>query len=180
MPAMTRKRTFIILGVFSLLMGSLLIPILSIAADLEGNVFNRNGRAIGRVDADGTIVFVEVKAKADEAFTDAESLVTGAKQTRLSKAARFFIKTHNLHDRPCRFDVLTGGVHAIQRKDQPDDVRPGLRKRLGGLQRRPCRRAHVLHEQHSPALHGRALQELVRTVALPGLANDGEGFSAGE
>ncbi|HUS72708.1 MAG TPA: YraN family protein [Sedimentisphaerales bacterium] len=58
-------------------------------------------------DSDGSIVFVEVKARADEDFGPAESVITPAKKARLFRAARYFLATHNIEDRPYRFDVVT-------------------------------------------------------------------------
>jgi putative endonuclease len=59
------------------------------------------------VDADGAIVFVEVKTRADETFEPAESVITAAKKHRMSRAARYFLATHNIENRPFRFDVVT-------------------------------------------------------------------------
>ena len=59
------------------------------------------------VDNDGGIVFVEVKTRADESFGPAESSVTTAKRARMSRAARYFLATHNIENRPYRFDVVT-------------------------------------------------------------------------
>jgi putative endonuclease len=59
------------------------------------------------VDAEGVVVFVEVKTRADETFEAAESVITSAKKTRMSRAARYFIATHKIEDRPFRFDVVT-------------------------------------------------------------------------
>jgi putative endonuclease len=58
------------------------------------------------VDSDGTVVFVEVKTRADEDLTSAESAITSAKKARLTKAASYFLATHNIKDRPFRFDVV--------------------------------------------------------------------------
>ena len=58
------------------------------------------------VDTDGTIVFVEVKTRADESFEAIESVLTPAKKTRLSRAGRYFLSTHNINDRPLRFDFV--------------------------------------------------------------------------
>lgn len=58
-------------------------------------------------DIDGSIVFVEVKARANEDFGPAESVITPAKKARLFRAARYFLATHNIEDRPYRFDVVT-------------------------------------------------------------------------
>jgi putative endonuclease len=59
------------------------------------------------VDTNGAVVFVEVKTRADEAFEPAESVITPAKKTKLNRAARYFLTTHNIKDRPFRFDVVT-------------------------------------------------------------------------
>jgi putative endonuclease len=59
------------------------------------------------VDTDGGIVFVEVKARADESFEPVESVVTFAKKEKLFRTARYFLATHNIEDRPCRFDIVT-------------------------------------------------------------------------
>ncbi len=59
------------------------------------------------VDADRTIVFVEVKTRADESFGPSESAITAAKKTRLVRAARYFLATNEIEDRPLRFDVVT-------------------------------------------------------------------------
>ena len=59
------------------------------------------------VAADGTLVFIEVRSRADETFGPAEATVTPAKRERVSKAARYFIAAHRIEDRPLRFDVVT-------------------------------------------------------------------------
>ncbi len=59
------------------------------------------------VDTDRTIVFVEVKARADESFAPSESAITYAKKSRMIRAARYFIATNEIQDRPLRFDVVT-------------------------------------------------------------------------
>jgi putative endonuclease len=59
------------------------------------------------VDADGSIVFVEVRTRADEIFGSAESSVTAAKKAKLSRTAQYFLATHNIENRPFRFDVVT-------------------------------------------------------------------------
>jgi len=58
-------------------------------------------------DADGSIVFVEVKTRADESFEPVESVITPAKKTRMYKTARYFLAVHNIEDRPFRFDIVT-------------------------------------------------------------------------
>jgi putative endonuclease len=52
------------------------------------------------------VVFVEVKTRADEKFSDAESSITSAKKTRLIRAAKYFVTTHNVENIPMRFDVV--------------------------------------------------------------------------
>jgi putative endonuclease len=69
------------------------------------------------VDSDGAIVFVEVKTRADESFSPSESAITYAKKTRMLRAARYFISTHNIEDRPFRFDVVT---IVLGRKGRPE------------------------------------------------------------
>jgi putative endonuclease len=59
------------------------------------------------VDSDRTMVFVEVKTRADESFGPSESAVTSAKKTRMIRAARYFLATNKIEDRPLRFDVVT-------------------------------------------------------------------------
>ena len=59
------------------------------------------------VAPDRTIVFVEVKTKADESFGPPELSVTYAKKIKLLRTARYFLATHNIEDRPFRFDVVT-------------------------------------------------------------------------
>lgn len=59
------------------------------------------------VAPEGEVVFVEVKTRADETFETTESAITPAKKTRMSRAARYFLATHNIEDRPFRFDVVT-------------------------------------------------------------------------
>ena len=59
------------------------------------------------VDSDGTLVFVEVKTRANEDFSPSESAVTKPKKTRMLRTARYFLATNNIEDRPYRFDVVT-------------------------------------------------------------------------
>ncbi|MBN2182886.1 MAG: YraN family protein [Sedimentisphaerales bacterium] len=59
------------------------------------------------VDTDGGIVFVEVRTRADEKFAEVEDSITSAKKTRLKRAARYFLASNDIEDRPCRFDIVT-------------------------------------------------------------------------
>jgi len=49
----------------------------------------------------------QVKTRANENFGPSESAVTSAKKTRMLRAARYFLATHQIEDRPYRFDVVT-------------------------------------------------------------------------
>ena len=55
---------------------------------------------------DGTIVFVEVKTRTGEDFTEAEEVITYAKKTRLARAARYFLTVNKISGRPYRFDAV--------------------------------------------------------------------------
>ena len=59
------------------------------------------------VAPDGAIVFVEVKTRAGEDFAPAESVITLAKKNKLSRTSQYFLSTHNIENRPFRFDVVT-------------------------------------------------------------------------
>ena len=59
------------------------------------------------VDRDGTLVFTEVKTRSGETFVPAEASVTAGKRRRMVRAMRYFLASHSLQDRPCRFDVIT-------------------------------------------------------------------------
>jgi putative endonuclease len=75
---------------------------------LARNFFCKTGEIdLVMVDADGTVVFVEVRSKADESFGPPEESVTQPKRARLVRAARYFLATHHIEDRPLRFDVVT-------------------------------------------------------------------------
>jgi putative endonuclease len=55
-------------------------------------------------DGEGTLCFVEVKARSDDRFAQAREFVTPAKQRRLRLAASRYLSETGL-DCPCRFDV---------------------------------------------------------------------------
>jgi len=59
------------------------------------------------VDPAGALVFVEVKTRASEAFSPATAAITSRKKHRMTRAARYFLASHDIQDRPCRFDVVT-------------------------------------------------------------------------
>ncbi len=57
-------------------------------------------------ESNGAIVFVEVKTRADESYTEAQNAVTPKKQGRLIRTAKYFLKIYKVKDRPLRFDVV--------------------------------------------------------------------------
>ncbi len=69
------------------------------------------------VDADSTIVFVEVRTKADSDFASPEDSITTPKKTKLLRTARYFLATNNIEDRPFRFDIVT---IVLDKNDRPE------------------------------------------------------------
>jgi putative endonuclease len=60
------------------------------------------------VARDGTTtVFVEVKSRLSDDFGGGVEAVTPWKQRRVTRMAIDYLARHGLHDRPCRFDVVT-------------------------------------------------------------------------
>jgi len=57
-------------------------------------------------DDNGTLVFVEVKARVDDEFGTAAEAVTPWKQRRLARMAREYLTRERIVDRACRFDVV--------------------------------------------------------------------------
>jgi putative endonuclease len=75
---------------------------------LARSFFCRSGEIdLIMVDADGSIVFVEVKTKTDESFSPPEDSVTYSKKEKLLRTARYFLTTHKIENRPFRFDIVT-------------------------------------------------------------------------
>jgi len=56
------------------------------------------------------LVFVEVKARVGMAFGTGAEAVTAFKQRRVAQMAADFLARRRLHDRPCRFDVVSIAV----------------------------------------------------------------------
>ncbi len=74
-------------------------------------ILERNYRApSGEIDLiamhQGELVFVEVKTRTNEAFGAPELAVNPRKQQRMVKAALGYIRYKNLHQVPCRFDIV--------------------------------------------------------------------------
>ena len=55
----------------------------------------------------GTTVFVEVKARMGDEFGGAAAAITDWKQRRVRQMAVDYLSRHQMHDSPCRFDVVT-------------------------------------------------------------------------
>jgi putative endonuclease len=87
---------------------------------LERNFLCRSGEIdLIMLDQEQTLVFVEVKTRENEAFGAVESVITQAKKTRMIRAARYFLATHRIQDRPLRFDV----VCVLKNQDLPSEIR---------------------------------------------------------
>ena len=68
------------------------------------------------VDRDTTMVFVEVRTRADVRFGPPEASITTVKKKKLLRTARYFLATHNIEDRPFRFDIV---AIVLSQSDQP-------------------------------------------------------------
>ena len=73
---------------------------------LDRNYRTRNGEIDLIALHEGTVVFVEVKTRTNDAFGSPELAVNAQKQGRIVKAALGYIKCKKLHQVPCRFDVV--------------------------------------------------------------------------
>lgn len=74
-------------------------------------ILERNFRMpFGEIDLialhQGELVFVEVKTRTSGAFGAPELAVNPRKQQRMVRAALGYLKYKNLHQMPCRFDVV--------------------------------------------------------------------------
>jgi len=56
------------------------------------------------------LVFVEVKARTGDAFGSGAEGVTGWKQRQVAQMAADFLVRRRLHERPCRFDVVSVAI----------------------------------------------------------------------
>lgn len=74
----------------------------------------RNGELDLVMEDGATVVFVEVRTRRSASFGDPLESVGPLKQSRIIRAARVFLGASHLHERPCRFDVVsvrtTGGI----------------------------------------------------------------------
>src|ERR1044071_2983865 len=70
--------------------------------------YRRRGGEIDIVARDGTtLVFVEVKVRADHAFGAGADAVTAVKRRRIVQVAIDYVMRHRLANIPCRFDVVS-------------------------------------------------------------------------
>jgi len=81
-------------------------------ARLGFRVLERNYRCrLGEVDLicrhGDTLVFVEVKTRAEGSLAAGTDAVHGRKRSRIVKAAAEYLSEHDSWDRPCRFDVVS-------------------------------------------------------------------------
>jgi putative endonuclease len=65
-------------------------------------LLDRSTRKLGAA----TIVFVEVKARTSDHYTDPEAAVNAEKKRRLRKIANYYVGKHNAQDYTLRFDIV--------------------------------------------------------------------------
>ena len=75
-------------------------------AILERRYRTRHGEIDIIAEHEGTIVFVEVRARATAEFGRAAESVTDAKKRKVTAMAVDYLARHHLTNRPCRFDVV--------------------------------------------------------------------------
>ncbi len=76
---------------------------------------------VGEIDiiaeADGILIFIEVKTRHSTRFGEPAQAVGYKKQQRIFRTAFLYVQQHGLEDRTCRFDVIeilvTGDSHTI-------------------------------------------------------------------
>ncbi len=73
---------------------------------LERNYRTRSGEIDLIALHQGTVAFIEVKTRSNDAFGAPELAVNQRKQQRMIKAALGYIQFKKLHQVPCRFDVV--------------------------------------------------------------------------
>lgn len=69
-------------------------------------------------EADGSIVFVEVRTRESKNFAPPEDTVNKNKQKKIIRAARYFLNKYDIKDRPLRFDVVA--ITAGNNKRKPE------------------------------------------------------------
>lgn len=111
------------------------------AAHLEAKglrVLERNV-CLGRLELDlvceqgDTLVFVEVKTRAEGSLATPADGLTAQKRSRLLRAAQIYLSRHDLWNKPCRIDLVSvlvraNAVHHIEHTENAitaDEARPG-------------------------------------------------------
>jgi putative endonuclease len=75
-------------------------------AILDRRYRTRHGEIDIIAEHDGTIVFVEVRARATAEFGRAAETVTDQKKRKVTAMAVDYLARHGITNRPCRFDVV--------------------------------------------------------------------------
>ena len=75
-------------------------------AILERRYRTRHGEIDIIAEHDGTLVFVEVRARTTAEFGRAAETVTDAKKRKVAAMAVDYLARHQIANRPCRFDVV--------------------------------------------------------------------------
>jgi len=75
-------------------------------------ILEKNFRCIlGEIDLIMTLeeelVFIEVRSRTDTSFGEPYETVNMKKQNKLYKLAEYYLNLRELHDSPCRFDVIS-------------------------------------------------------------------------
>lgn len=70
-------------------------------------------------DAEGMLIFVEVKTRRSEDFIPALAAVNHDKRQKIIRTARRFLKHFKISERPLRFDIVT----VIVGQSGPPDIR---------------------------------------------------------
>jgi len=82
---------------------------------LERNFRTRTGEVDLIACDKGTLVFVEVKTRRDDAYGLPMEAVGLRKQRKIIDAARYYLHRYNHADRDCRFDVVGVELCGVQR-----------------------------------------------------------------
>jgi putative endonuclease len=65
---------------------------------------------VGEIDIisefQGTLVFIEVKARTNDAYGSPESSITSKKIKSIKRVAEGYLYINKIHDKPCRFDLI--------------------------------------------------------------------------
>ena len=72
----------------------------------EADLIALDSSTIRSADGVETLVFVEVKTRSCDKYTDPQAAVDADKQARLRKIAKYYLTTHNAADMNVRFDVV--------------------------------------------------------------------------